>query len=74
MFIEIKNTLFAEQLLIGFGSQNPHVSPKTRDMGHPLWIGSETIHLVGFRGTGYQRSLPLYQGAEYNFSTATRLP
>src|SRR5579863_893600 len=29
-------------------------------------------HLVGFRGTCYQRSLPLYESDEYNFSTATR--
>jgi hypothetical protein len=33
----------------------------------------ELIDGIGFRDTGYQRSLPVHESDEYNFSTTTRL-
>jgi hypothetical protein len=30
---------------------------------------AEAIHAVGFRGSGYQRSLPVHESGAYNFST-----
>jgi hypothetical protein len=32
-----------------------------RRRGRPRHASAEAIHAVGFRGTGYQRSLPVYE-------------
>jgi hypothetical protein len=37
-----------------------------------LRFGPELIERIGFRGTYYQRSLPLHESDEYNFFTTTR--
>jgi diguanylate cyclase (GGDEF)-like protein len=65
---------------VGFGAEaSSRIKVKGSGQECPLhsvrstWLHVEKTDAVGFRGTRYQRSLPLHESGEYNFFNATLL-